>query len=161
MGKQSKRSSDRSLLLAGCLLGLLSGPENRDSMFLRNVAEHLPDYTMSHPKRQYKVIVVGTATLTPLLSPQPFSEFSYNLTFLTIFRVPTATISHFNPFLSSHSYNLTFLTFEFPTARISHFNHFLSSHNYNLTFLILFWVPTPTISHFNPFLSSHSYNLTF
>jgi hypothetical protein len=48
INKQEKHTdgSDRSFFLAGCLLSLLFDTENRDSMFLRNVAKHLPDYNI-------------------------------------------------------------------------------------------------------------------
>jgi hypothetical protein len=39
------------LLLADYSLDLLFNPEDGGSMFLRNVSEHLPDYTASHPRR--------------------------------------------------------------------------------------------------------------
>jgi hypothetical protein len=39
------------LLLAGCLVLLLSNPEDGGSMLLRNVCELLPDYTALHLRR--------------------------------------------------------------------------------------------------------------
>jgi predicted acyltransferase len=36
------------LLLAGYLLGLVFVPEDGDSIFVRNVGEHLSHYTTSH-----------------------------------------------------------------------------------------------------------------
>jgi hypothetical protein len=35
-----------------CLLGLLLNSKDSGSEFLHNVSEHLPDYTVSHPRRQ-------------------------------------------------------------------------------------------------------------
>jgi hypothetical protein len=61
--------SEFYLLLASCwLLGLLSDPEDWGSIFLRNFGE-LPDYTTSHPRRQYSSQAHGvTATLTRSVS---------------------------------------------------------------------------------------------
>jgi hypothetical protein len=37
---------------SSCLLGLLFSPEDGNSTFIRNNGKLLPDYTVSHPKRE-------------------------------------------------------------------------------------------------------------
>jgi hypothetical protein len=39
------------LLLAGYLLGLVINLENGGSMFLQNISELLPEYTMPYPRK--------------------------------------------------------------------------------------------------------------
>jgi hypothetical protein len=40
-------------LSAACLLSLLFDLEDRGSMFFRNACKILPDYTASHPRKEY------------------------------------------------------------------------------------------------------------
>jgi hypothetical protein len=44
------------LLFACYLLGLLFDPEDGGSVFLQNVSELIPDYTVSHPRTQYSAL---------------------------------------------------------------------------------------------------------
>lgn len=48
----------QSLLVAGFLLSLRFTPEDRDSMFLRNIGQFLPDNMGLYPKRQSPVFIV-------------------------------------------------------------------------------------------------------
>jgi hypothetical protein len=59
-----------SLLLAGCILGLLCDPEEGSSMFLRSIGEIIPDYTTSHSRRQYSSICLGCWLIPLYVSTQ-------------------------------------------------------------------------------------------
>jgi hypothetical protein len=52
-------SSGSKNKLAACLNGLLFDHEDGDSTFYRNVRKIVPDYTASHPRRQYYICFVS------------------------------------------------------------------------------------------------------
>jgi hypothetical protein len=51
--KQLVRSKQQAASKAGCLLGLLFGPEDTGGTVLKNIDKLLPDYMASHHRRWY------------------------------------------------------------------------------------------------------------
>jgi hypothetical protein len=60
------------MLHAGFLLGLLFSPADGSDMFLQNISQLSPDYTVFYPKRQnYSVVSLLKASGTDMLRLVP------------------------------------------------------------------------------------------